>query len=392
MNQKRTKDNAANEKMSELVGLSQYYGEKADMIQGGGGNTSFKADGQMWVKASGVILRDISDEKGFVAVDLGRVNAVFEDALLPDLPDSERDSEVEKRLLSAKKADLPERPSIETFLHALLKETFVVHTHAVYVNAMACSVDGQKLAASLFEDSEYIWIPYKKPGYPLGYALYSAAAEHRKKYGNVPTIVFLENHGLIVSGNMVEDIHVTTKKVIAKMIDCFGEYTAKQVPYKEQDISEKICNDYSTAIARLSPEPVELQWSECPYVNVLAYDEEFMKAAIKGALYPDHIVYCGQYPLVLENTEKNVEKKIASFVDALGYSPRYVVVLGAGVLIAGKSKKDIAIKEEMLRAHVKIMALILPDNQPLFLDDKECAYLSCWEAEKYRQKLAGMNN
>jgi len=392
MEQKITEDTAANEKMNELIAISKYYGEISDMIQGGGGNTSFKSDSQMWVKASGVILKEINNKRGFVAVDLCKVNAVFEDALLPNLPDSERDSEVEKRLLSAKKDDVPERPSIETFLHALLKETFVVHTHAIYVNAMACAVDGQELAASFFKDSEYIWIPYKKPGYPLGYALYSAAAKHRKKYGKVPNIIFLENHGLIVSGNSVDSIHKTTEEVLSKMAEYFGEYTTKQFPYQEQKTCKKLWGNYSKAIAKLSPEPLELLWSTCPYVNVLAHDEDFMNIAIKGALYPDHIVYCGQYPLILEKGEKDIEKKITSFINTLGYSPRYVVVPGAGVLIAGKSKKDIAIKEEMLKTHVKTMTLILRSRQPLFLDDNECKYLSCWEAEKYRQKLAGMNN
>ncbi len=380
------------DEISKLIDLSRYYGKKTDMIQGGGGNTSLKLGKRMWVKASGIELKEITDKRGFVEVALENVNRIFEDKGLLGMPESELDEEVGKRLLSAKVADVSERPSIETFLHALLKETFVVHSHPIYVNAMACACDGQKLAASVFEDSEYIWIPYKKPGYPLGQALYKAASGHVEKYGAAPNIVFLESHGLIISGNSVKSLHATTEKVIGRMFDYFGGYTEIQAPYKTHSMSGRISTDYSKSVTGLFGEQVELLWSKCPYINALAYNKDFMNTALKGALYPDHIVYCGQYPLVLEKNEKDTDNKIKTFVHSLGYLPRYIVVPEVGVIIAGKGKKDIAIKEEMLRTHVKTMTLILHKNKPLFLADEECKYLSCWEAEKYRQNLAGMNN
>ena len=57
--------------LSELVGLSNFYGSNPEYFLAGGGNTSLKESGVLYVKASGFRLSDI-DERGFVALDMAR--------------------------------------------------------------------------------------------------------------------------------------------------------------------------------------------------------------------------------------------------------------------------------------------------------------------------------
>ena len=61
--------------LKELVDISRFYGVNKDYVIAGGGNTSYKDDKYLWVKASGTTL-------GTVHVD---TRAVAE-ALLPMLP------------------------------------------------------------------------------------------------------------------------------------------------------------------------------------------------------------------------------------------------------------------------------------------------------------------
>ena len=53
--------------IDELVGFSNFYGSDPSLVLAGGGNTSAKADGRMWVKGSGTALATITAQ-GFVEI------------------------------------------------------------------------------------------------------------------------------------------------------------------------------------------------------------------------------------------------------------------------------------------------------------------------------------
>ena len=77
------------------------------------------------------------------------------------------------------------RPSVELLFHALLPERFVLHTHPILVNAVACNRDGAALARRLFGDG-VLWVPYTDPGLPLANAIRAARAEHEARTGTPP--------------------------------------------------------------------------------------------------------------------------------------------------------------------------------------------------------------
>ena len=63
--------------IDELVGFSNFYGSDPSLVLAGGGNTSAKADGRMWVKGSGTALATITAQ-GFVEIDLSKLSEIFE--------------------------------------------------------------------------------------------------------------------------------------------------------------------------------------------------------------------------------------------------------------------------------------------------------------------------
>lgn len=56
--------------MKSLIKLSRYIGSRFDLVQAGGGNTSFKEGKNLHVKSSGTYLGDMSLSHGVSTLDL----------------------------------------------------------------------------------------------------------------------------------------------------------------------------------------------------------------------------------------------------------------------------------------------------------------------------------
>lgn len=378
-----------NEDIDNLIYISRFYGGDTEIVQAGGGNTSFKNNGKIWIKLSGRKLRNINDRNNFIELDLNKIKAILNDETLLTLPDSSRDAVIEKSLLFSENVKVARRCSIEIFLHVLMEDKFVVHTHPVYTNAMTCSLGGKEIASFLFKESEFIWVPYRKPGYHLGLALLTAAIEHRRKFNCRPRIVFLQNHGLVISGSDIDSIIMLTDKVRSLLHEYFGEYKEVESAPMDNNISEDLFFRLNKVFRSMFPEKhYDSFVSQCPYINLLSSDSRLFALTLKGALYPDHVVYCGIRPLILDqkDDEPAIEKKLSEFMGKKRFLPKYAVIPRSGVCIIGANNTELNNIEEMLNAHVKTLILLLRKGQPVFLANKECEYLSQWEAEKYRQR------
>jgi len=109
-------------RMNQFIAMSRYAGERFDLVQAGGGNTSVKSDdGSMLIKASGWLLSEVEPGKGYVQVDNRLVLALLEQS--GTLPDDRRDRDelVARQIGDAVMASGSLRPSIETLLHSQLR-------------------------------------------------------------------------------------------------------------------------------------------------------------------------------------------------------------------------------------------------------------------------------
>ena len=64
--------------LSPLIYFSRLYGADPDLVTCGGGNTSMKEDGVMYVKGSGTALKDAVTET-FVGMDLKKLLTMLDD-------------------------------------------------------------------------------------------------------------------------------------------------------------------------------------------------------------------------------------------------------------------------------------------------------------------------
>lgn len=179
--------------LGHLAIMSRRLGANPAYVQGGGGNTSIKVDGErMWIKASGFELASADPDTSFVAV----AHQAIREGILRCRHEADYMALVANSVLSSPLADRTPRPSIETGFHALLGPA-VLHTHSIWTNLLTCSLEGKQIAHELMPQS--LWIPYAAPGLAV-----TRAIAERLVAPSETGVLLLENHGLIVAGGNLD--------------------------------------------------------------------------------------------------------------------------------------------------------------------------------------------
>src|SRR6056297_2699478 len=195
--------------MDDLVYLSRRYGSNPDWVLAGGGNTSFKDESTLYVKASGFPLATIGPE-GFARMDRSALAKIWK----AEYPEAEREREAAALadLMAARVEGEDKRPSVETLMHELFPYPLVVHTHPSLVNGITCAHDGEQAAKRLF-GSRLLWVPAIEPGYILAREMQRTAREHEERTGTFPKLVLLQNHGLVIAGENAAEIDAMHQEV-----------------------------------------------------------------------------------------------------------------------------------------------------------------------------------
>ncbi len=129
--------------INELIGISKYYGSNKDYVIAGGGNTSFKDDETIWIKASGHALADMTED-GMVALNREKLHVISSN-IYPEDP-SAREEQVKADMFgSILDPGKIRRPSVETSLHEIIHYKFVVHLHPTLINGLLCSRNARSL-------------------------------------------------------------------------------------------------------------------------------------------------------------------------------------------------------------------------------------------------------
>lgn len=281
--------------LSTLVKMSNTYGSNPAYVLAGGGNTSVKDDTTLYVKGSGTQLATIKAE-GFVKMDRARLNEIMKTEYPAN--DVERESAYLADVMAAvTDDDKTKRPSVEALLHNLFAYTYVLHVHPTLVNGLTCGKGAQALCEELL-GKDVLWIDICKPGYTLARICYEKMNAYKEETGKDVQVLLLQNHGIFVAADTVEEIGVLFDGVISKL--------EKQVK-RTADVSEAVTPEKEQAAQKLS----ELLGHAVEVVPAAEMDN-FVKDKTSAApllkpFTPDHIVYCGPYPLFVENIDQAKE-------------------------------------------------------------------------------------
>lgn len=323
------------------------------LVQGAGGNVSWKDHDTLWVKASGTWLADAGGTDIFVQVDLTHLKAAIER------------QEYDATPLIFSPHGL--KPSIETMLHAIMPHAIVAHLHPVDALTFLVQQDADDLLRKVCgSEFSYVTVDYRKPGAELAKAV-AEALDGVKGVG--VDVVFLKNHGLVMGGKDVATVERLTD-VIQKALKCSPE----KYPIFSKNLHSLKWNAFNGG------DDIIYAPIEDNDMHHLATAPTLLKRVGNDwAIYPDHVVFLSGYAHIFDD--------LSAFerADFAGAYPDVVFIRDVGVFVTARFNLA---KMLQLRCYFEILLRINQEDRLHTLSATDVDDLLNWDAEKYRMRLA----
>ena len=375
--------------LAQLIDVSHAVGARPDLVQGGRGNTSVKSsDGKtMAVKASGTILACLAESAGWAELDLERLLAIFD---LPDLAALEP-AEREARVLAHQQACVVDgpasRPSVESALHALLGRV-VVHTHPVAVNALTCG-PGEAAMNALAPEAEPppLWVPYTDPGYKLAVSIKARIDAYQTQHDAAPQVLFLENHGLFVSADSVDQALELHEAWYRRCEQYFEEAAPERKALPEPDAAA--VREMMAQVRRAGHEKgrglLFARLSDNPDLIDAAANPAVRSVMAAGALSPDQIVYTGARSAVADGPD-DIGPALAAALDEPS-PPRLLLVKDLGAVLVSDKPGGLELIETVAGCAARTIRLAAGRGGAHNLSPQSAEFIIHWEVEHYRSAL-----
>jgi rhamnose utilization protein RhaD (predicted bifunctional aldolase and dehydrogenase) len=317
------------------------------LVQGAGGNVSWKDGDTLWIKASGTWLRDALSKDIFVPVDLLSLRSDLNDARFDVTPTVQGGATL--------------RPSSETVLHALFPQHVVVHIHAIDALAWLVRADPwTELQSRLPSRWNPCFVPYRKPGAELARVVQSAVEAHPGTQ-----LVCMGSHGVVIAGETLAEVNA----ILADLIQVLR--ISPEAP-KIRDTLVSIPLEGGRTLSPIS-DPV-VQGLDLSGSGLARMTESW-------ALYPDHVVFLGDRPICHDTVEAAIQRCQGEpgWGAEQPHFIRDVGVFTLGELPPGRMAQ--------LRCYADVLARQSPDQALQVLSGSDVAELLNWDAERYRQQL-----
>ena len=313
------------------------------LVQGPGGNVSWKEDDVLWIKASGKWLADAKSGEIFVPVDLPHLQEALAKSDFTASPNSLNSSQL--------------RPSIETLLHVLMPHKVVVHLHPIEMLAhLVRNNQKEEITRLVGQKVNWIYVDYFRPGAELAEAV-SLQLENPAEID----AIFLGNHGVLIGGEDIEMVSITMDVLTSAL---------------KQDI---LLHPESNRSLISSSEPSLDGYKVCAdaQVNQLVFDETLIQILRTAwALYPDHVVFLGAEPVILDNASQ-----LSDWEQSTDTKPAFVFVLGDGVY---ESCDATLAQKSQLRCYYDVAIRLSIHDELTTLTNQQVWEIVSWESEKHR--------
>jgi|WetSurSiteA1Bulk_404760.scaffolds.fasta_scaffold01169_2 NAD(P)-dependent dehydrogenase (short-subunit alcohol dehydrogenase family)/rhamnose utilization protein RhaD (predicted bifunctional aldolase and dehydrogenase) len=371
--------------LAGLIEISRYYGQKKEYVIAGGGNTSWKNDSEIWVKASGTSLSNI-DTDGFAVLDRQALKVMYTKDYGAD--PLKREADVKEDLRRACKPGISVRPSVETSLHELINYTYVVHTHPTLVNAVTCSNRADETIRELFHGTA-LYVPYTDPGYILFSKIRDLLNLWRREHDRDPGLIFLQNHGILVSADTtqeIKDLYSSVESAISGKIRKFPDTTPQEIPgdiIKILPGLRMILSKDDLKVARIRKNALIGRFTDSAV--------SFTGASLPFT--PDQIVYCKARAIYLEQHEplailEECRQKMETYEARYGYRPKMAGLKDYGIIAFDESVQSVNTMLDVFEDWMQISYMTENFGGPHFMADRDIEFIDNWEVENYRRQVA----
>ena len=198
----------------ELDVFSGYIGRDSLMVQGPGGNTSYKNEKTMWIKASGTKLSDAEEQEIFVGISIESGDTL--------------------------ESENHRKPSIEKDFHLLIPFPYVIHTHSFRSLAVGITQDFE---ARVKEFPEIAFVNYARPGKDLCNLLSQTIDFGMHK------AAILQNHGFLTWGNTMEAAYSILNEFESGIETSISIDTLPEIDISSTDHPKAITPDYAVFLS-----------------------------------------------------------------------------------------------------------------------------------------------
>lgn len=293
-------------------------------------------------------LKDANEKEIFVPLDLNQT--------LINLKSNKSKKEIFK---VNQKTSL--RASMETGTHALLKYKYVIHTHPVDIIAHSCKKDAEIFFKNKLKNQNWLWVNYTEPGIPLTYKILGEIANKEH-----PNILILENHGLVVAGDNLENTFKLHQEIIKKVkINEFDEFIF------END------NQIKNIIRILKKGGKNVRSPINKLTNIFAFKEKY-RQFLEKPLFPDQVIFCDPNNIIY------LEKFSDDIFNSINEKTQVIIIKNKGLLILDIFDNS---TEEILELIAKIAIRLSNTEGIKYLSLEDCLSLKKSDPEIYRSNL-----
>lgn len=368
--------------IEDLIAISRKFGQDSRFVIAGGGNTSYKDENRLWVKASGHALATITED-GFAVLDRTLLNEMGEKAYNEDT--AIREEQV-KNDLAVACVTKDRRPSVETSLHNCMGFAFVVHLHPTLVNGLMCSANAEAVCEEIFPEALYI--EYTDPGYTLFKKVYDRINAYKAANGKEPQVIFLQNHGIFVGGDTTAEIEGIYSEILGKL-----EAKVAALPEGGSEVSPTVTDVIPAIRQMLSRSGRGLKTLKVTKNALVDYFLDGSREKIAAPFTPDIIVYCKSAYIFIdaesdEEILKQAEEKIEAFAAEKGYTPKVLLIKGIGLVAVGDNFKNAQIITDVFTDAMKVAFYAQSFGGEHPMEKAWIDFIDNWEVENYRRKVA----
>lgn len=368
--------------IEDLIAISRKFGQDSRFVIAGGGNTSYKDENRLWVKASGHALATITED-GFAVLDRTLLNEMGEKAYNEDT--AIREEQV-KNDLAVACVTKDRRPSVETSLHNCMGFAFVVHLHPTLVNGLMCSANAEAACGEIFPEALYI--EYTDPGYTLFKKVYDRINAYKAANGKEPQVIFLQNHGIFVGGDTTAEIEGICSEILGKL-----EAKVAALPEGGSEVSPTVTDVIPAIRQMLSRAGRGLKTLKVTKNALVDYFLDGSREKIAAPFTPDIIVYCKSAYIFIdaesdEEILKQAEEKIEAFAAEKGYTPKVLLIKGIGLVAVGDNFKNAQIITDVFTDAMKVAFYAQSFGGEHPMEKAWIDFIDNWEVENYRRKVA----
>ena len=329
---------------------SRLIGSDPALVLHGGGNTSLKTDGRLYVKVTGADLAAV-EEHHFTALDLDALRRLSCEERLSDA--------AMMRGIDACKLDpAAPKPSIETLLHAVLPHAWVEHTHADAVLAVVNVSRSREACAEAFGGLAPV-VPYRHSGAALARACRKV---FEQEAGPATIGLILAFHGVVAFGRTARESYDNLQRLVRQAehyLSRFAPATAQPAAVEPDMSAAAALRDEASAVAGF---PLAMSVVCTPQTLAFAQHPDLAVISQQGPPTPQHAIYTKRVPLIDGDVPRfaagyrdYLERTLGPAGRSIDAAPRIILDPRFGLCALGVNDHYAGIAAEIYRHDIDII-------------------------------------